>query len=67
MNFSRYINLLRFQEMERLRNDLTCAHLAEEERACMAGFGNFRGYMKMKKQIKEEERINEKQRNKPVE
>ena len=67
MNFSRYINLLRFQEMERLRNDLTCAHLAEEERACMAGFGNFRGYMKMKKQIKEEERITEKQRNKPVE
>ncbi len=67
MNFSRYINLLRFQEMERLRNDLTCAHLAEEERACMAGFGNFRGYTKMKKQMKEEERINEKQRNKPVE
>ena len=32
MNFSRYINLLRFQEMERLRNDLTCAHLAREER-----------------------------------
>ena len=67
MNFSRYINLLRFQEMERLRNDLTCAHLAEEERACMAGFGNFRGYTKMKKQMKEEERINGKQRNKPVE
>lgn len=67
MNFSRYINLLRFQEMERLRDDLTCAHLAEEERACMAGFGNFRGYTKMKKQMKEEERMNEKQRNKPVE
>lgn len=67
MNFSRYINLLRFQEMERLRSDLTCAHLAEEERACMAGFGNFRGYTKMKKQMKEEERMNERQRNKPVE
>ena len=67
MNFSRYINLLRFQEMERLRNDLTCAHLAEEERACMAGFGNFRGYTKMKKQMKEEERMNERQQNKPVE
>lgn len=66
MNFSRYINLLRFQEMERLRDDLTCAHLAEEERACMAGFGNFRGYTKMKKQMKEEERMNERQRNKPV-
>ena len=58
MNFSRYINLLRFQEMERLRNDLSCAHLAEEERACMACFGNFRGYARVKKQMKQEERMN---------
>lgn len=67
MNFSRYINLLRFQEIERLRDDLSCAHLAEEERACMAGFGNFRGYAKMKKQMKQEERMSEKQRDEAVE
>lgn len=61
MNFSRYINLLRFEEMERLRDDLSCAHLTEEERACMAGFGNFRGYARVKRQMQREERMNGKQ------
>ena len=61
INFSRYINMLRLEEMERLRGDLSCAHLTEEERACMAGFGNFRGYARVKKQMEREERINEKQ------
>lgn len=56
MNFSRYINMLRLQEMEALRNDRSCAHLSEEERACMAGFGSFRGYIRVKRMIDQEEK-----------
>ena len=56
MNFSRYINMLRLQEMEVLRNDRSCAHLSEEERACMAGFGSFRGYIRVKRMIGQEEK-----------
>ncbi len=59
MNFSRYINSLRFQEMERLRGDLSCAHLTEEERTWMAGFGNFRGYARMKKLMEQEGKMDE--------
>lgn len=56
MSFSRYINSLRLQEMEVLRDDPACARLSEEERACMAGFGNFRGYLRAKKIIEKEQK-----------
>ena len=56
MSFSRYINSLRLQEMEVLRDDPACAGLSEEERACMAGFGNFRGYLRAKKIIEKEQK-----------
>ena len=61
MNFSRYINTLRLEEMERLRSDRSCAHLSEEERACLAGFGSLRGYMRVKKEIERERKMKEKQ------
>ena len=56
MNFSRYINQLRFQEIERLHEDSSCSHLTEEKLARMAGFGNFRGYTRVRKQMKQEEK-----------
>ena len=49
MNFSRYINMLRLREMEALRNDPACSRLPEEERACLAGFSNFRSYQRVKR------------------
>lgn len=48
MNFSRYINRLRLREMETLRNAPACSCLTEEELAYMAGFGNFRSYLRVK-------------------
>ena len=54
MNFSRYINMLRLREMEALRNDPACSRLPEEERACLAGFSNFRSYQRVKRMAEKE-------------
>ena len=56
MNFSRYINMLRLREMEALRNDPACSRLPEEERACLAGFSNFRSYQRVKRMAEKENR-----------
>lgn len=56
MNFSRYINMLRLREMEALRNDPGCSRLLEEERACLAGFSNFRSYQRVKRMAEKENR-----------
>lgn len=54
MNFSQYINWLRLQELETLRNDPACARLSDEELACMSGFSNFRSYVRVKKMFERE-------------
>lgn len=58
MNFSRYINMLRLQEMEALRRDRSCGLLSDVERACMAGFGSFRAYIRVKRLMEQEEKKN---------
>ncbi len=59
MNFSQYINLLRLQELKTLRNDPACARLSDEELACMSGFSNFRGYIRVKKMFEREKKERE--------
>jgi len=48
MNFSRYINRFRLEELERLRNDAAYAGLSELELVLKAGFSDYRGYKRVK-------------------
>ncbi|WP_294477931.1 hypothetical protein [uncultured Bacteroides sp.] len=60
MNFSRYINTLRLRELERLRNDSSRSHLPDEELVFLAGFSNYRSYLRVHKMEKERNKeINE--------
>lgn len=61
MNFSQYINQLRLQELKTLRNDPACARLSDEELACMSGFCNFRGYIRVKKMFGQEKKQEKKE------
>jgi len=56
MSFSRYINGLRMQELERLRLNPEYIDLSEVEIISKAGFSNYRGYvryLKTEKQLAE--------------
>jgi len=46
MNFNRYINRLRLEELARLRREPKNGHLTETELIQMAGFGTYNGYKK---------------------
>lgn len=46
MNFSRYINLLRIQELERLQGDTENNRLSQVELVLKAGFSTYQGYRK---------------------
>lgn len=52
MNFSRYINTLRLRELEKLRNDSSRSHLPDEELVFLAGFSNYRSYLRVHKMEK---------------
>ncbi len=49
MNFSRWINRLRLQELERIRFDPACRELSGMELVVQAGFSNYRAYARVKK------------------
>ncbi len=49
MNFSRWINRLRLQELERIRFDPTCRKLSGMELVVQAGVSNYRAYARVKK------------------
>ncbi len=57
MNFSRYINKLRLREIEKLRIDPASAKMNGIELAQKAGFSNFQGYLRAKKQEDKEKKI----------
>ncbi len=50
MNFSRYINRLRLREVEKLRINPACANMNGMELVQKAGFTNFQGYLRAKRQ-----------------
>ncbi|WP_291530438.1 helix-turn-helix domain-containing protein [Bacteroides sp. UBA939] len=49
MNFSRWINRQRLQELERIRLDPACRDLSGMELVIQAGFSNYRAYARVKK------------------
>lgn len=49
MNFSRYINRLRLQELERIRAASDMSHISGLELVQLAGFSNFRAYLRVKR------------------
>lgn len=55
MNFSRYINTLRFKELEKITNDPSCDKLPLNKRIVAAGFGSYRNYKRFKEMIQTEE------------
>ncbi|MDR1203254.1 MAG: hypothetical protein LBL58_16715 [Tannerellaceae bacterium] len=57
MNFSRYINLKRLEELNRLRTDAGYNDLSEVELALKAGFSSYYGYRYF---LRAEERLNRK-------
>jgi AraC-like DNA-binding protein len=54
MNFNRYINTLRLQEMEQMRSNPKYDTLSEVELALAAGFSSYQSYRYLKNKIKEE-------------
>jgi AraC-like DNA-binding protein len=54
MNFNRYINTLRLQEMEQMRSNPKYNTLSEIELALTAGFSSYRSYQYLIRKIKEE-------------
>jgi hypothetical protein len=54
MNFNRYINTLRLQEMEHMQSNPKYDTLSEVELALAAGFSSYRSYRYLKKKIEEE-------------
>lgn len=46
MNFSTYINNLRMKELETIRKTVSKGKVAETELVCMAGFANYRNYLR---------------------
>lgn len=48
MNFSRYINRFRMEELERIKNNPAYADLSEVEKAILAGFSDYRGYKRVR-------------------
>lgn len=54
MNFSRYVNRLRLEELDRMRLDPQHHHLTGMELVLHAGFTNYRAYLRVKK---EEDRL----------
>jgi AraC-like DNA-binding protein len=55
MNFHRYINTLRLQEMEQMRSNPKYNTMSEVELALAAGFSSYRSYQYLKRKIKEEQ------------
>lgn len=49
MNFNRYINRWRLEELERLKYDPVCSECCEMELIALAGFSDYRGYMRVKR------------------
>lgn len=48
MNFSRYVNRYRLDELERLKNNARNSSLSELELVAKAGFSDWRGYLRVK-------------------
>lgn len=48
MNFSRYINRYRLEELERIKSDSGYAGLCELDMVALAGFSDYRGYKRVK-------------------
>lgn len=48
MNFSRYINRKRLEELEKLRSSPECAQYSNTDILLMAGFGSYRSYLRVK-------------------
>ncbi len=47
MNFCRYVNRFRLEELERIKSDSRNATLSEQELVAKAGFGDYRGYRRV--------------------
>lgn len=48
MNFSRFVNRYRLDELDRLKSDIANSSLSELELVAKAGFSDWRGYMRVK-------------------
>lgn len=48
MNFSRYINRYRLEELESIKSDSGYAGLCELDMVALAGFSDYRGYKRVK-------------------
>jgi len=49
MNFNRYINRCRLEEMEKMKQNPAYINYRDAELAVMAGFSNYKGYKRIKK------------------